>query len=32
MNHVIGRGWATVDLDRAAAELAELLQPGASFI
>ena len=31
MNHVIGRGWATVDLDRAAAELAELLQPGASF-
>jgi len=31
MNRVIGRGWATVDLDRAAAELAELLQPGASF-
>lgn len=31
MNRVIGRGWATVDLDRAALELAELLQPGASF-
>jgi len=27
----IARGWATVDLDRAASELAGLLRPGAAF-
>jgi hypothetical protein len=28
---VIGRGWATVELDRAAGELADLLDEGAAF-
>jgi hypothetical protein len=28
---VLARGWATVELDRAAVELAPLLAPGASF-
>jgi hypothetical protein len=28
----LGRGWATVDLDRAAVELADLLLPGAVFV
>lgn len=31
MSRVIGRGWATVDLDRATGELADLLQPGTWF-
>ena len=31
MSRVIGRGWATVDLDRATGELSDLLQPGTSF-
>jgi hypothetical protein len=31
VSRVIGRGWATVELDRAARELADLLEPGTSF-
>lgn len=31
MTRVVGRGWATVDLERAAAELADRLAPGAGF-
>jgi hypothetical protein len=31
VSRVIGRGWATVELDRAADELAGLLQPSTSF-
>ncbi len=31
MSRVIGRGWATVDLDRAAVELQDLLEPGGTF-
>jgi hypothetical protein len=29
---VVGRGWATVELDRAAEELGHLLEPGAPFV
>jgi hypothetical protein len=32
MTSVIGRGWATVELDRAADELVDLLVPGRSFM
>lgn len=31
MTRVVGRGWATVELERAAAELADSLAPGAGF-
>ena len=31
MSRVIGRGWATIELERAAGELADLLQPGSWF-
>jgi hypothetical protein len=31
VSRLIGRGWASVDLERAADELGELLQPGTSF-
>lgn len=31
MSRLIGRGWATVELERAAGELADLLRPGMSF-
>ena len=32
MSRPLGRGWATVDLDRVAVELADLLLPGAVFV
>ena len=31
MNETIGRGWVTVDIDRAVRELSGLLRPGAAF-
>jgi hypothetical protein len=31
VTRVVGRGWATVDLERAAAELADRLAPGGDF-
>ncbi len=31
MTRVVGSGWATVDLERASAELADRLAPGAGF-
>jgi hypothetical protein len=31
VNRVVGRGWATVELERAASELADGLAPGAAF-
>ena len=31
MTRNVGRGWATVDLERAAADLADSLAPGAAF-
>ena len=31
MNRVVGRGWATVDLARAAVEMRHLLPPGVAF-
>jgi len=31
LNRFVGRGWATVDLDRAATELADLIEPGSAF-
>ncbi len=32
MKQVVGRGWATVELDRAAEALADRLEPGGSFV
>ncbi len=32
MMTAVGRGWATVELDRAAEELADRLEPGGSFV
>jgi hypothetical protein len=32
VNRLVGRGWATVELDRAAEELASGLEPGATFV
>lgn len=31
MTRIVGRGWATVEVERAAAALAERLEPGAAF-
>lgn len=32
MSQVLARGWATVDLDRGTAELADLLEPRTAFV